>query len=57
MESPQGIAAPSRRAVALDAVTIDFQLAGGGVYPAVEKVTLGVDDGEFVACSMSRPDC
>jgi NitT/TauT family transport system ATP-binding protein len=39
----------STRAVALDGVDIAFQLAGGGVYPAVQEVSLGVADGEFVA--------
>jgi NitT/TauT family transport system ATP-binding protein len=42
-------AAASARAVALDAVDIAFQLAGGSVYPAVREVSLGVADGEFVA--------
>jgi NitT/TauT family transport system ATP-binding protein len=37
------------RAVALDAVDIAFQLGGGGAYRAVEDVSLGVADGEFVA--------
>jgi NitT/TauT family transport system ATP-binding protein len=49
MGDPQAVAAPLERAVALDGVTIDFQLAGGGVYPAVAEVSLGVADGEFVA--------
>jgi NitT/TauT family transport system ATP-binding protein len=48
MGHPQRVAEPGR-AVALDAVDIGFQLSGGGVYPAVADVTLGVADGEFVA--------
>ncbi len=36
-------------AVRLDGVTIAFRLAGGGTYTAVERATLGVADGEFVA--------
>jgi NitT/TauT family transport system ATP-binding protein len=39
----------SARAVVLDAVDIAFQLAGGGVYSAVQEVSLDVADGEFVA--------
>ncbi len=37
------------QAVALAEVTIDFRLADGGTYKAVRDITLGVDDGEFVA--------
>jgi NitT/TauT family transport system ATP-binding protein len=52
-----GIAAVSNRAakssaaaaVALDDVAISFGLAHGGVYTAVERATLNVADGEFVA--------
>jgi NitT/TauT family transport system ATP-binding protein len=52
-----GIAAASNRggnarraaAVALDDVAISFRLAHDGVYTAVERVTLNVADGEFVA--------
>ena len=52
-----GIAAASNRggnvrlaaAVALDDVAISFRLAQGGVYTAVERATLNVADGEFVA--------
>ncbi len=36
-------------AVALEDVTIAFQLANGGVYTAVERTSLEVADGEFVA--------
>jgi NitT/TauT family transport system ATP-binding protein len=36
-------------AVALDQVTITFGLAHGGIYTAVERATLNVADGEFVA--------
>jgi len=35
-------------AVALADVTITFRLAGGGSYPAVERASLAVADGEFV---------
>jgi NitT/TauT family transport system ATP-binding protein len=52
-----GIAAASSRggdarlavAVALDDVAISFRLAHDGVYTAVERATLNVADGEFVA--------
>ena len=40
---------PSRAAVALDDVSVAFRLAGGGVYTAVDRATLNVADGEFVA--------
>ena len=36
-------------AVRLDAVTVAFRLADGGLYTAVEDATLGVRPGEFVA--------
>jgi NitT/TauT family transport system ATP-binding protein len=36
-------------AVALDDVVVAFRLASGGVYTAVERATLNVADGEFVA--------
>ncbi len=36
-------------AVALGDVSIAFRLAGGGTYTAVERATLNVADGEFVA--------
>jgi NitT/TauT family transport system ATP-binding protein len=36
-------------AVALDDVVVAFRLANGGVYTAVERATLHVADGEFVA--------
>ena len=36
-------------AVALSDVSIAFRLAGGGTYTAVERTTLNVADGEFVA--------
>ena len=36
-------------AVALTGVDVAFRLAGGGVYTAVERATLNVADGEFVA--------
>jgi NitT/TauT family transport system ATP-binding protein len=41
--------ATSTSAVALSDVSIVFRLAGGGVYTAVERATLDVADGEFVA--------
>jgi NitT/TauT family transport system ATP-binding protein len=52
-----GITAASNRAekssaaaaVALDDVSVSFRLASGGVYTAVERATLNVADGEFVA--------
>src|SRR4029079_4622027 len=36
-------------AVALTEVNITFRLADGGSYPAVERASLGVADGEFVS--------
>src|SRR5476649_1839539 len=36
-------------AVALSEVSVAFRLGGGGVYTAVERATLNVADGEFVA--------
>ena len=39
----------SGAAVALDGVVVAFRLARGGVYTAVERATLHVADGEFVA--------
>jgi NitT/TauT family transport system ATP-binding protein len=36
-------------AVALSDVSIAFRLAGGGTYTAIERTTLNVADGEFVA--------
>src|SRR5664279_3380860 len=36
-------------AVALSEVSVAFRLAGGGFYTAVERATLNVADGEFVA--------
>src|SRR6185295_18362033 len=36
-------------AVALAQVTVSFRLAGGGSYEAVERASLSVADGEFVA--------
>ena len=36
-------------AVALAQVTVCFRLADGGSYPAVERASLAVADGEFVA--------
>jgi NitT/TauT family transport system ATP-binding protein len=39
----------SSAAVALDEVVVAFRLARGGVYAAVERATLHVADGEFVA--------
>src|ERR1700693_6535549 len=49
-----GATAPAQRmmqaaAVALDDVSVAFRLAGGGTYSAVERATLNVADGEFVA--------
>jgi NitT/TauT family transport system ATP-binding protein len=50
-----GIAAASNRAgaarpaVALGDVTVAFRLASGGLYTAVDRATLNVADGEFVA--------
>ncbi len=36
-------------AVALSEVSVAFRLAGGGLYTAVERATLNIADGEFVA--------
>src|SRR5262250_1474043 len=36
-------------AVALSQVSVSFRLAAGGSYPAVERSSLSVADGEFVA--------
>src|SRR5260221_2280529 len=36
-------------AVALSQVSVSFRLAAGGAYPAVERASLSVADGEFVA--------
>src|SRR5262249_24740065 len=36
-------------AVALSQVSVSFRLAAGGSYPAVERASLSVGDGEFVA--------
>src|SRR5476649_2875665 len=36
-------------AVALSEVSVAFRLGGGGVYTAVERASLNVADGEFVA--------
>lgn len=41
--------ATTSMAVALDDATVAFDVAGGKVYTAVEKATLRVADGEFVA--------
>ena len=41
--------AAASMAVALDGATVAFDVAGGKVYTAVEKATLRVADGEFVA--------
>jgi NitT/TauT family transport system ATP-binding protein len=40
---------PGVPAVALSQATITFRLADGGSYPAVERTSLAVADGEFVA--------
>jgi len=45
----QATAAAATSAVALDDATVAFGLAGRQVYTAVEKATLSVADGEFVA--------
>src|SRR6185503_2165523 len=44
-----GEAQPRPTAVALTDVDITFRLAGGGSFPAVQKATLQVADGEFVS--------
>jgi NitT/TauT family transport system ATP-binding protein len=49
-EGDQGSRAhPRAPAVALSQATVTFRLAGGGSYPAVERTSLSVADGEFVA--------
>jgi NitT/TauT family transport system ATP-binding protein len=45
----QALAAATTPAVALDNATVAFGLADARVYTAVDKATLSVDDGEFVA--------
>ena len=45
----QAMEAAAPMAVALDDATVAFDVAGGSVYTAVEKATLRVADGEFVA--------
>ncbi len=45
---PSG-AKPSAPAIGLADVTIAFRLGGGATYTAVEKASLSVADGEFVA--------
>jgi NitT/TauT family transport system ATP-binding protein len=40
---------PTAAAVTLGDVSVSFRLAGGGVYTAVDRATLNVADGEFVA--------
>jgi len=40
---------PGAPAVALSQATVTFRLADGGSYPAVERTSLAVADGEFVA--------
>jgi NitT/TauT family transport system ATP-binding protein len=40
---------PQAPAVALSEVAVTFKLAEGGAYPAVERTSLAVADGEFVA--------
>jgi NitT/TauT family transport system ATP-binding protein len=42
-------ARPVAPAVALSQVAVTFKLADGGAYPAVERTSLAVADGEFVA--------
>jgi sulfonate transport system ATP-binding protein len=42
-------ARPGAAAVTLSEVAVTFRLADGGAYPAVERTTLAVADGEFVA--------
>jgi NitT/TauT family transport system ATP-binding protein len=39
----------TQSAVALSEVSVAFRLAGGGIYTAVERATLNIADGEFVA--------
>jgi energy-coupling factor transporter ATP-binding protein EcfA2 len=40
---------PVPPAIALAQVTVTFRLADGGAYPAVERASLAVADGEFVS--------
>jgi NitT/TauT family transport system ATP-binding protein len=40
---------PELPAIALSQVAVSFRLADGGFYPAVERTSLAVADGEFVA--------
>jgi NitT/TauT family transport system ATP-binding protein len=49
MQAPTDHVSPSQPAVVLDSVKIDFPLAAGGSYSAVQDVSLRVADGEFVA--------
>jgi NitT/TauT family transport system ATP-binding protein len=42
-------ARPGAHAVALSEVAVTFRLADGGTYPAIERTSLSVADGEFVA--------
>jgi NitT/TauT family transport system ATP-binding protein len=46
---PGSRARPGAAAVALSQVAVTFRLADGGAYPAVERTSLAVADGEFVA--------
>ena len=48
-EGANGARTRSEAAVALSDVSINFRLAGGGSYSAVERASLHVADGEFVA--------
>jgi NitT/TauT family transport system ATP-binding protein len=43
------IGQPRAPAISLDGVTVSFRLADGGSYRAVERASLSVADGEFVA--------
>src|SRR6266403_5546966 len=45
----QGTAGSAVPAVALSQVAISFRLADGGSYPAVDRTSLALADGEFVA--------
>jgi len=48
-------------AIALSEVSVAFRLGGGGLYTAVERATLNVADGEFVAIvgrpAVANPRC